>query len=595
MRGFLICFLAAWFLPGTFVQQTVDLRDPFAIELPEINSGVIDAVKTIDVPIPSTPTITRVKLWLLEPYASRVNYSGFKASLNSKSLGVVAKPMAGANGKYLDIDLRLHPDLRLGPGKNVIEVTARETESGRTYRCSFVLLRGSGPVLKSGGDGSPEDIRVESILAPEDPNLPIADRQAPKLTLFEPKGAINADAPGSLVVRVAGEASDDRTAFVWVGVNGRSIVSPPPPAPPVKGKKKDLPPPPNPATLKTPFDQTVTVDPTARALLVEAKDSSGNRTIYTIPILRTAAKTAAPTAGFGGRKFAVAVGVSWYRYNEAGLGNLQFAHADALAVRDWLRSAEGGGFKDEDIACLTNENATLAAVESVVYRFLTKAGENDLIYLFLAGHGAPDPHNNQKYYFLLHDSKVTDLNGTAFPMAKLGEFLEKQSKQVRLVAYFDTCHSAGVKGQPAAQQVVVKPPTKDAAGRMRGVGTKAGPSPKPDDAAASSPPAGSAFNFYSADLFKQKGWTVLTSSGINELSQESALWGNHGVFTWALLEGAKGKADKNGDCKINSAELTQYVSTTVRAATQNAQSPQTLPGSNPEIALAAVPNCTPRK
>ena len=86
-------------------------------------------------------------------------------------------------------------------------------------------------------------------------------------------------------------------------------------------------------------------------------------------------------------------------------------------------------------------------MESAVNRFLTRAGENDLIYLFLAGHGAPDPYDKQRLYFLLHDSKVTDLQRTAFPMAKLGEFLEKQSKQVRLVAFFDTCHSAGREPQ----------------------------------------------------------------------------------------------------------------------------------------------------
>lgn len=588
MRGTLIFALATWLFSGALFQQTIDAREPFALELPEINSGVIDATKTIDVAIPPGVQITRARIWLLEPYASRVNYSGLKASLNGKSLAIVARPMSGANGKYLDIDLRLHPDLRLGPGKNVLEITARETESGGTYRCSFVLLPGSRAVLKTGAESAPEEIKVESILATNDPNAPNPDRRPPTLTLIEPNAVIRADRSGPLSVRVIGEATDDRSAVVWVGVNGRPIVEPPAPKPAAKGKAKDkTPPPPEPAIIKTTFDQMVPIEPTARALLIEAKDAANNRTIYTIPILRTGATP--PVAGFGGRKFAVAVGVSRYRFNEAGLGDLQFAHADALAVRDWLRSPEGGGFKADDIECLTNENATRAAVESAVYRFLTKAGENDLIYLFLAGHGAPDPHDPQNYYFLLHDSKVTDLKTTAFPMAKLGEFLEQQSKHIRLVAFFDACHSEAVKGLPS---ISGKAPAQNVRG-ARGVGTqKAGAVQKPD-AVASQPPS-TAFNFYNADLFKQKGWTVLTSSGIHELSQESSAWGNHGVFTWALLEGAKGKADQNGDCKINSAELIDYVTTAVRAATQNAQSPQALAGSSREIALAAVPNCVPR-
>src|SRR5262245_10638150 len=141
MRSLLICVLLTALVQATpQSQQVVDAREPFAIELPESNSGLMEATKTIDVAIPPDKQITRLKLWLLDPYAGRVNYSGFKASLNSKSLGTVAKPLSGAHGKYLDIDLRQNPDLRLTPSKNVIEVTAQERELGRTSRTFFVIL-----------------------------------------------------------------------------------------------------------------------------------------------------------------------------------------------------------------------------------------------------------------------------------------------------------------------------------------------------------------------------------------------------------------------------------------------------------------------
>jgi hypothetical protein len=385
---------------------------------------------------------------------------------------------------------------------------------------------------------------------------------------------------------------------VSVTVNGRLVAAMPARPPVDKTIKKAKTPSPDPATIKLSFDQTVTIEPSARALLIEAKDRAGNRALCTVPIIRAAAAASAPGPVFGGRKFAVLVGVSWYRHNESGLGNLQYADADALAVRSWLRTAEGGDFKDEDIECLTNNNATLAAVESAVNRFLTKAGENDLIYLFLAGHGAPDPYDRQRLYFLLHDSKVTDLQRTAFPMVKLGEFLEKQSKQVRLVAFFDTCHSAGVKGQPADATLPGKTVAKD----RRGVGTKGGGAQKPGATASAAtsqtPPAAPSpgFNFYNSELFKQKGWTVITSSGMTETSQEGPQWGGHGVFTWALLEGAQqGKADANSDCKITSAELVAYVTKAVRGATGNAQTPQSLPGGSHELVIAVVPGCNSGK
>ncbi|MEK7833696.1 MAG: caspase family protein, partial [Acidobacteriota bacterium] len=324
-----------------------------------------------------------------------------------------------------------------------------------------------------------------------------------------------------------------------------------------------------------------------RAVLIEAKDSTGNRTLCTVPILREAV---ADKGGFGGRKFAVLVGVSWYRHNEGELNNLQFADADANAMKAWLRTAGGGDFKDDDIECLTNQNATLAAVEAAINRFLTKAGENDLIYLFLAGHGAPDPYDRQSLYFLLHDSKVTDLPRTAFPMKKLGEFMDRHSKSVRLIAFFDTCHSAGVNAQSAGTT-----PAKATSQGDRGVGSKSGkpgsPVPPPNPPKPIIKPASvSGFDFYNADLFKQKGWTVMTSSGMNELSQESARWGSgHGVFTWALLEGAQGKADANGDCRITAEELSQFVSATVRRETDNRQSPQSLPGGSRDLVVATAP------
>lgn len=592
MRNLLILLLLVSALPTTFspvILQTVDAREPFGIELPEIGSGLLEAAKHTDVSIPPGKQITRLKLWLLNPYADRVRYSGFKASLNNKSLATVAKAGAGTHGMVLDVDLRQTPDLRLGPGKNVIEVTAREDETGRTYRCSFVLLPGKGD--KSPGS-APEsviaEIRYETIPATEDPNLPISDHQAPALSLIEPKIAIQATTSGPLTVRVSGEASDNNGFIASVTVNGQLIAASPKPTA-IKPDKKDKTPPPDPATIKLHFDQTVTVDASARAVLIEVKDRAGNRTLCTVPILRDAI---AKKTDFGGRKYAVLAGVSWYRYNEGGLNSLQFADADAMAMRDWLRTPNGGDFKDEDIVCLTNNNATLSAVEAAINRFLTKAGENDLIYLFLAGHGAPDPYDKQNLYFLLHDSKVTDLPHTAFPMKKLGAFLTAQSQKARLIAFFDTCHSAGVSGA----NIGLTPAGKAAAQDARGVGTKGVGTKKPDAPVPSAPssvvPATTTgYNFYNAELFAQKGWTIIASSGMAELSQEDRHWGGgHGVFTWALLEGARGKADANGDCKITAAELAQYVTTTVSRETGREQNPQSLPGSSRDLVVATVQN-----
>ena len=565
--------------------QTIDVRDRFALELPEVSRDLNLATNSLEVRFPTSVAITRLKVWLLNPYAERVKYGGLKASLNNKSLGIVSEVRSGSQGKFIDIGLGQNPDFQLVAGKNVLEVTALD-DAGVTYRCMFVLLPGANqppsPVMNT------IQIRIEHNLAPEEAHAPKHDRQAPVLTLFEPKTVLTG-ASSPLSVRITGEVSDDSGVIVAVTANGKRIAASPPPKP---RDKKDKTPPPDPASLKVPFDQTVTVEPNARALLIEAQDPTGNRTLITVPVMQPVVATA---KGVEIRKYAVIVGVSDYRYNEGGLSDLSFADKDAEALHEFLKTPNGGGFKSDEVICLTNSQATLAAVEAAINRYLTKAGPNDLIYLFLAGHGAPDPFNKQSLYFLLHDSKVLDMPNTAYPMRRIGEFLDQQRKQVRLLAFFDTCHSAGIT-RPTPTAV---PSSKARGKNERGVGsqTTAQTNQAPKVSLSVGKPSQSPFNFYDANLFQQKDWTVIASAGANELSQESSDWRDaqgrgHGVFTWALLEGAEGKGDTNGDCQVTAAELFNYIQKTVSLTTGRAQNPQSLPGSKGDLVVARVVNPT---
>ena len=582
-------------------RQIEDSREPFALEIPEISSGLLTAM---DVTFPADRLITRLKLWVVSPYAERISYGHISAKLNDISLGPVAKPRAGLQGTFLDIDLRLQPTIKLLNGKNRIEILAQEDRTGKTYRCSFVLLPGKVNNVIAAPEAPDTTIRCTEAPAPADPHAPVSDHQAPHINLIEPQAALNATT-APLSVRVRGDATDNSGMVVSVTVNGQLIAPPQLSKEEQKAKekadkeqakqdKKTNKPAVDPATIKLPFDQTVTVDAQARVVLIEATDRVGNRRQCIVPILR------APVAkheGFGGRRYAVIIGVSQYLYSESGLSNLSFADKDAEAMRDFLKTPSGGGFKQEEIVCLTNQQATHLAVKAEVTRFLTNATENDLIYLFVAGHGAPDKYDSQKLYFLLHDTKVADLPGTALSMRWLGEFIAQQTQRARVIAFFDTCHSAGINRQsfnPAPAPAQPGGPDK------RGVGTK---KDKPATPPVNQPPtvkinigAPASFNFYESDLFKQKGWTVLSSAGLTELAQEDAQWrlngdAGHGVFTWALLEGVQqGKADTNGDCKVTAAELFEYVRKTVSGATSRAQNPQALPGGSGELVVATISN-----
>ena len=130
---------------------------------------------------------------------------------------------------------------------------------------------------------------------------------------------------------------------------------------------------------------------------------------------------------------------------------------------------------------------------------------------------------------------------------------------------------------------------------LKGIGVKPGMT-SPISDAGGKPPASSpigresSYQYYNAPLFSAKGWSVISSSSRSEYSQEGARWGEgHGVFTWTILEGLKGKADKNQDCNVTAAELSDYVRRRVSEETNGDQNPQTLPGSSGGMVLSAVP------
>ncbi len=264
---------------------------------------------------------------------------------------------------------------------------------------------------------------------------------------------------------------------------------------------------------------------------------------------------------FRGRKFAVIVGVSEYKFNDAGLKNLNFADDDAQAIAAFLKSPAGGSFAAADIKLLVNGEASLLAVRAALAETAKRAKTEDLVFIFIAGHGAPDPTAPQNLYFLLSDTKVVDMAKTAFPMSELKQILDTQIYAQRVITLIDTCHSAGINQK--TQSLVT---TRDLV--------------QEDD-------ENNISNFYLTNqLFKQTGRAIITSSDVNEVSQESAKWGNHGVFTWALLDGLKGKADLNNDNLITAGEIFQYTRANVQKATNFAQNPLALSGSSANLTLA---------
>jgi hypothetical protein len=527
-----------------FARTADDRRSPFVLELPEVGGQPITAAEAF---VPSTD-LTRLTLRVLKPYSDALDYGKIHTRINGEAADVIFDRTSDARGYVLRGDLTLWPRFKLKPGKNVIEVSAVD-RNRESYYASYVLLAGKT------GEGGASPAAASGATVESVPVSVGQDRQPPEVRLTQPRGPVRLTGDAGRV-SVAGLAFDDSGAVASVSVNGQAAkLTPATGARGLNLKPGGVAPGARPEAIKgaVSFELSIGLGASDTSLVVEARDGAGNLTRLTLPVRR---RMAAVSSAFKGRKFALVVGVSRYKYHDGGLGDLAYADVDARSIRDFLQSPEGGGFSPADIAYLENEQATTEAVRAALAGFLPKAGPGDLILIFIAGHGGPDPYTPQDLYFMLHDTKLADMKRTALPMSELQEMLEHRVRAERLVVFIDTCHSAGLSS-----------------GKLVGARSI----------------ENNLINLYASRLYTESGRAVLTSSDVNEVSQESTRWGGgHGVFSWTLLEGLRGKADTNGDHFVTAGELFDYVHDHVLAETAGTQTPRALPGLNADLALSVA-------
>jgi len=241
----------------------------------------------------------------------------------------------------------------------------------------------------------------------------------------------------------------------------------------------------------------------------------------------------APTAVVG-EKWAVVIGISNYRADGI---NLRYADRDAEAIHDFL--IEKGGFRPERVRLLNNQHATYQEIRTALFSFLAGTQPEDMVLIFLAGHGVQDTTNPDNYFFLAHDSQVGNLGGTAIPMWDLGNVMDYTIRAQRILIFADTCHSGAALGRGG-----------------------------PNDGKNLN-----FFNKYLEVLARKKGRLVMTASQAHESSLETTKLA-HGVFTHSILLGLAGAADDNpADGVVTAGELVDYIQAKVPAETEGEQHP----------------------
>ncbi len=235
------------------------------------------------------------------------------------------------------------------------------------------------------------------------------------------------------------------------------------------------------------------------------------------------------------KRWAVVVGVGDYRSDD--IPDLEFAPSDARAVKEFLESDAAGPF--DEVLYLENEQATGAAMREALFVFLQQADWDDLVVIYYAGHGAPDPGRPDNLYLLPTDAELGALAATGFPMWDVKTALRRQIAAERVLVIADACHSAGA----ADGDLVGGSGHNPIAGGFQG-------------------------------LFSPSRRLMMTAADTNEYSLEDERWGGHGVFTHFLLEGLRGEGDLDRNGIVTFTELFDHVSTNVRGATNGRQNPQ---------------------
>lgn len=271
-----------------------------------------------------------------------------------------------------------------------------------------------------------------------------------------------------------------------------------------------------------------------------------------------AAPPGATGRGESARLWALVVGISKYRSAE--IRPLAYARKDAEAFARFLMSPQGGGFPREQVQVLLDEEATAAGLRRGLHSFLRQANADDRVLVYFAGHGRQPGGLGGIPYFLTYDTDPREMAVTAVPMDEFKRAVSQSITARQIIAFIDACHSGGVT-----------------------VSTRSGEDNQ-------------LINRYLQEL--SRGAATVATLAASQEGQESLegpeYGGGHGAFTWFLLQGLSGEADRaaeQGDESgtVTLRELAAYVTRRVKAATANQQEPSlSYLRSFPDVVLSVV-------
>ncbi|MCP4538882.1 MAG: hypothetical protein GY832_17240 [Chloroflexi bacterium] len=218
----------------------------------------------------------------------------------------------------------------------------------------------------------------------------------------------------------------------------------------------------------------------------------------------------------------LAVGIDDYRDRTF---HLNYAAADARSVTETLIRRGRDLFDKIYDTVLVDKQADRAGIEAALAEIAARARPEDVFVLYLAGHALTLDGN---YHFLPRDfiyHNEQALREDALGQARLEARL-RDIKARKSVLILDTCHSGAlISSLPPLQLASRGIETKTAITRLR----------------------------------RATGRAILAAAGDTQMALEG--YQGHGVFSFVLLQGLKGEADRQGNRnrRVSVTELAEYL------------------------------------
>lgn len=244
----------------------------------------------------------------------------------------------------------------------------------------------------------------------------------------------------------------------------------------------------------------------------------------------------------------VSVGISQYAH----LNNLHSPDADAIAFANLMRNKYGVS----DVTLLTNAQATKRAILNALSAAEAKMDAQTTFIFYFSGHGGQvedddgDEEDGMDELLCPYDFTMNDKRGSGIVDDDIYILIQRYSRKAKHVIFiFDACFAGGAqKSVLMAGSDLIRPLTKTPMGAS--VGT----------------PSGRALlDVKTAEL---PNFVFLASSKGNEVSLDLHNQLGHSLYTYFLLKGLNGAADSNGDGRIDTIQLHNYIEKEIATMSQ---------------------------